>query len=415
MSRTVTIPDLPVSRPSGATPDAFEACFREPMESALNLATWHQGTDLVREYARIAEEIEIAVQRETEHERDVREFVLSKLSFMDEMPPEAGHYVVSEAEIRETQHGLLFNGATEACDGTTQTHDTLALTIYQIGVCLVNYNGNQGTWSHRLLRRDLNEHHPDPVDTVTRLLKSRDSRAGMNQPDRRDGLSELAQRTVMSYAEISAIVNMSKSRWRMGHGSPAPYQLLLCAGNADIMIRSIILLRELIETHKRFVFVASESGNRAALTVGQALRPREFAILGTLDEELQNFIETLRFNTPVTTDDRWDGERLSPNEWVERFRDRVASQVLVGVYRASIFAPPQVFYAHRDYFEIAARIAIADSELQPDRGFPLLIDLADRMCKSVYGGGSLHQMANAAYARAGAGLRYGSERQNRPE
>ena len=45
----------------------------------------------------------------------------------------------------------------------------------------------------------------------------------------------------------------------------------------------------------------------------------------------------------------------------------------------------------------------------------MLIDLVDRACKSVYGGGSLKEMADAAYAKAGAGTRYGSERQNRPE
>jgi hypothetical protein len=114
-------------------------------------------------------------------------------------------------------------------------------------------------------------------------------------------------------------------------------------------------------------------------------------------------------------DDRWDGERLRPEEWVIRFRDEVASQVLTGVYRASALAPPQVFYAHRDHFETAALIAIVDSVLLPTRGFPLLIDLADRACTLVYGGGSLTEMANAAYARAGVPFRYGTERANRPE
>ena len=107
-------------------------------------------------------------------------------------------------------------------------------------------------------------------------------------------------------------------------------------------------------------------------------------------------------------------EKRSWSEAV-RFRDEVASQVLVGVFRASPLAPPQVFYAHRDHFELAAAIAIADSVLLPDRGFPMLIDLADRACKSVYGGGSLRNVADAAYARVGAGVRYASERANRPE
>jgi hypothetical protein len=74
-----------------------------------------------------------------------------------------------------------------------------------------------------------------------------------------------------------------------------------------------------------------------------------------------------------------------------------------------------VFYAHRDHFEVAAAVAIADSVLLPDRGFPMLIDLADRACKGVYGGGSLRDVADAAYARCGSAFRYASERANRPD
>jgi hypothetical protein len=113
-------------------------------------------------------------------------------------------------------------------------------------------------------------------------------------------------------------------------------------------------------------------------------------------------------------DTRWDGEKLTPQEWVIRVRDVVAPQVVFGVFRASRLAPPQVFYAHRDHFQVAAAVAIGDSVLLPQRGFPMLIDLADRTCKGVYGGGSLKEIAETAYARAGVGLRFGSERANRP-
>jgi hypothetical protein len=76
-------------------------------------------------------------------------------------------------------------------------------------------------------------------------------------------------------------------------------------------------------------------------------------------------------------------------------------------------APPQVFYAHEELAHVAARIALADSVLQEQRGFPLLIDLADGVCRSVYGGGSLEDLAEVAYAAAGAPFRYGSERDTR--
>jgi hypothetical protein len=246
------------------------------------------------------------------------------------------------------------------------------------------------------------------------LLESRSRRSGLNQPDRRDGLSELAQRAVMSHAEARVLLQEAKAPWRMGHGSPAPYQLLAGAGNPDVAIESIKVLRDLLAGNKRFVYVSSEPGDRALLHMGQALRPLEYLVVGTLAERIDPFVEQLTFGGPVTVDDRWDDTKLTPGKWVRRFQDDVAADILYGVYRASWLAPPQVFYAHREHVETAARVALADSVLLPDRGFPLLIDLADRACKAGCGGGSLTDLANAAYAKHAPPFRYQSERANRP-
>lgn len=409
-------PQLPVSRATPVTTDAFQEYFGESLHRTLDLGSWREGVDLVREYARIEGEIEQAVQFETEQQTRVRELVFPGISFSPGAPPEAGFYDhLTTKDIAEVHQGLLFNGAVECCDGTHQQHDTLALTVHQIGVCLVSYRGNLGSWSTRLFRRDLRESHGDPVEVLTALLDRRGRRAGLNQPDRRDGLSELAQRAVMSYAEAAVLLNHSKATWRMGHGSPAPYQLLAGAGNPDVAVLSIQVLRRLIEGYKKFVYVASESGDRNYLTFGQPLRPLEYLVLGTLNERIEDFVRDISFAGRPTVPAEWDGKVLRPEEWVIRFRDEVASQVLVGVFRASALAPPQVFYAHRDHFQMAAAIAIADSVFLPDRGFPMLIDLADRTCKGVYGGGSLRDVADTAYARTGAAFRYASERTHRPE
>jgi hypothetical protein len=370
---------------------------------------------MARVYERVGRAIDAAVEAEKVHENRVRELVVKKLKEFGGAPPEAGYWPVTLEEIADVHRGLLFNGATDCCDGTVQEYDSLALTIYQIGVSLVSYAGNRGNLSTQLFRRDLHESHGDPVAETVAILEARVRRGGLNQPDRRDGLSELAKRAVMSYAEVAVLVDHSRALWKMGHGSPAPYQLLSGAGNPDMMIRSVRLLCKLIADHKRFVFVASEPGDRAFLSIGQALCPCEYAIVGTLAHRIERFVEDLNFAGRVTVDDAWDGKSLAPELWVHRFLDEVATQVLVGVYRASPLAPPQMFYAHRDHVHVAAKIAIADSVLLTDRGFPALIDLADRTCASVYGGGSLRAIANTAYARAGVGLRYGTERQNRPE
>lgn len=408
-------PALPVSQLAPATADEFRECFGEPLLDTLDMSTWRPGTDIVREYARIQREVEEAVDSEGVQEARVRREVLPKVAFAPGAPPEAGHYSVTVEQVAAVHTGLLFNGGVACCDGTVQLHDTLALTVHQIGACLVSYTGNQGSWSTRLFRRDLRENKPDPVETMHALLERRSRRAGLNQPDRRDGLSELAQRAVMSYAEAKVLLDHATAPWRLGHGSPAPLQLLAGAGNPDMAIESIRVLRRLIAEHKKFVYVASESGDRDYLQFGQALRPLEYLILGTLDERIADSVEQSHFAHRPTVDNRWNGQPLSPTKWVERFQSEVASQVLVGVYRASWMAGPQVFYAHREHFELAAAVAIADSVLLPDRGFPMLIDLADRACKSVYGGGSLRELVDAAYARCGAGRRYTSERANRPQ
>ncbi|MBX9581444.1 MAG: hypothetical protein K2X87_14175 [Gemmataceae bacterium] len=407
---------LPTSRPThGTTADEFAAAFGEPLSAVLDLSTWRPGVDLLREYARIEEEVARAVEFESGQVGRVREHVFPKLPFAPGAPPEAGVYRVPAGEIAATHSGLLFNGGVACADGTHQHHDTLALTIHQVGVCLVGYLGNQGSWSTRLFRRDLRESHGDPVEETFRLLEARGRREALNRMDGGDGLTDIARRAVMSFAEASVLLDHATARWRLGHGTPAPHELLAGAGNPDVTITAVRLLRRLIDGHRRFVYVASEPKDRLYLTVGQALRPLEYAIVGTLGERIQDrFVNNLTFGGRPAVDDTWDGVRLPPAKWVTRFRDEVASEVLAGVYRASRLAPPQVFYCHRAHYRTAARIAIADSVLQPDRGFPLLIDLADRACRDVYGGGSLTEMANTAYAKCAPPFRYQSERANRP-
>lgn len=414
-ARPVDEPPPTTRRPEEAVSTAaFAQAFGEPLTEVLNVGQWQPGVDLIQEFGRIEREVREAAAFEDVQQKRIRDHVFPRLKHPS-LPPEVGVYEVLLPEIAEVQRGLLFNGGAEGCDGTSQVHDTLALTIYQIGVSLVSYCGDRGTWCQRLFRRDLRQDLGDPVESALALLKSRHARGGLNQPDGADRLSELARRAVMSYAERALLLDKSDAVWRIGHGSPAPFELLSGAGNPDLAILSIRLIRRLICEKQKFVYVASEPGDRLHLTVGQALRPLEFAILGTLDDKIAHSLETVHFSSAPIVDDRWDGEPMHPEKWVLRFRDEVAPQVLTGVYRASRLSPPQLFYCHRNHFQTAARLALADSVLQPQRGFPFLIDLGNEMCKSVYGGGSLSDLADAAYAKAGVPLRYRSERANRPK
>ncbi|MGL4550773.1 MAG: hypothetical protein ACRC33_06265, partial [Gemmataceae bacterium] len=253
----------------------------------------------------------------------------------------------------------------------------------------------------------------DPREAVVALLARRERRAG-SHPGAADPLSDLARRGVMTYMERYVLTHAATAPWRMGHGSPAPMELV-GTGYTDLVIRSIRLIRQLV-AHGRFVFVSSEQSNYALFTVGQALRPLEYAVIGTLDDYPGLDLEEWRPAHPAQEDLRWDEGDATPTEareWVRRFRDEVASEVVYGLYRATRLGPPQVFYAHRDHVHVAARVALADSVLMEERGFPMLIDMADRTCKAFFSG--LHEMADAAYADAGAPFCFRSERYTRPD
>ena len=396
----------------GFSAEEFRASFGEELSQTLDLDSWRTGFNLDEEYRRIEREVGEAVEREGDYQRDIRNEVFPRLQW-GEAPPGAGVYAIPVEDIETIHRGLLFNGGVEACDGTCQVHDTLPLTVHQIGVSLVSYAGDQGTWHQRLFRRDLRFANGDPIQNVLELLERRGRRAAVNHANRRDDFSELFQRALMSYAERAILLRRSKAVWRMGHGMPAPFELLAGGGVVELMVEATRVIRELVEQQPKFVYVASEPAERTLMTLGQALYPLEYAIVQTLQDRIAHFIDMVHLGDPGAADLRWDGELLTPQGWLRRFRDEVAPQVVVGVYRASAVAPPQVFYAHADHADVAARIAVADSVLQQERGFPLLIDLADHVCKSVYGGGSLRDLTAGAYAASGVPWRYLSERSTR--
>lgn len=393
------------------SPDEFRESFGEDLSQTLDLATWRTDVNLTDEYRRIESEVRLAVEKEGEYQRNIRRSIFPRLQWG--AVPGCGVHKIPIRDIETIHRGLLFNGGVEACDGTNQDHDTLPLTIHQIGVSLVSYAGDRGTWHQRLFRRDVRCRNGDPVQEVLELLERRGRRAAVNHSNRHDAFSELFQRALMSYAERAILLHRSNAVWRMGHGSPAPLELLTGGGFVELMVRATRVIRELVEQHQKFLFVASEPKERALMTIGQALHPLEYAIVQTLEDRIAHTIDTVHFGDSGGADLRWDGERLTPQDWLARFRDQIAPQVVVGVYRASPVAPPQVFYAHAAHADIAARIAVADSVLQQQRGFPLLIDLADRICSSIYGGGSLQDLTSAAYAASGVPWRYLSERATR--
>jgi len=402
-----TAGSLPAGGPGvdGLSAADFQRSFGEDLDVVLDMANWRSGVDLGIEYQRIEREVEQAVRAEDSHQRRIRDLVFPRLEERRSVLAHAGKHTADPSLIARIHRELLFNGGVDACDGAVQVHDTIPLTIYQVSASLVSYRGDQGSWCQRFFRKDLRQQCADPVQETLALLERRAQRGGGGPADAHDPLGALVQKALGAYAERAILLHHARAVWRMGHGHPMPYELLTGAGILELMTAATTTLRALIE-RERFVFVAGEPRERLLLTIGQALRPLEFAIVGTLDQWVHDWFDQLRFRVGARTTMDWDGEPLLPTEWLPRFIDRVASQVAVGLFRATPLAPAQLFYAHINRAPLAAHIVLADSVLQEGRGFPLLLDLAQRTCRSVYGGGNLADLASTAYGAAGVASRY---------
>jgi hypothetical protein len=381
----------------------FEEQFDESIVRALDIGQWRLGNDLDQEYQRIEREVREAEKLETTKTKQIREEFFPRLAEMPNMPRNAGKHETAPGDIAAVHRGLLFNGGVEACDGAIQIHDTLPLTIYQIGVSLVSYRGNQGTWGQRLFRRDLRQKGVE-VDEWIQFLERRAKRDGSARMPGQDQLGELVQKALLDYAERAILLRHSQASWRLGHGNPVTYELLTGGGNLEIMVEATKVLRELVEIRQKFVFVASEPRERLFMTIGQALRPMEYAIIGTLDERLDSWLHQERFKVGVSTKLMWDDESVTPAQWIRRVIDHVASKIVVGLFRPTLMAPAQVFYAHADHSEIAGHIALADSMLK-EQGTSMLLEMARRVCASEFGE-NLAALAESAYVKAGAHSRF---------
>jgi hypothetical protein len=386
--------------PPSVESNEFLAQCGQTIQQALDIRQWHNALDLAAADERLERDLLEGLDQQDNLDKQTRERLFPLIDKQPNRPKDAGVYQAKAAHLRRAQAASLLNGGVEACDGVSVVHDTLPLTVTQIGVCMMSYHGSAGVFGQRLYRRDLRVRGDDPLQDAFDLLSRRAARASAAQPSRRDVLSELIRRGAMAYAERAFLTHMSKAPWRMGHGHPAPYELLTGSGSMDLLRMGFEVIRKLVLDHKRFIFVPSDIGDRVLLSLGQALRPLEFLILETSE----------RRSRPIVELGNLRGEHRAE---AEEFIREVTPKIVVGLYRTYRQAPPRVFYAHEDWAQQAALIAMADSVLQPHRSFPTLLDLADTVAGNLFGAEAFGATMQNAYVRRGQPLRFLGERETR--
>lgn len=388
--------------------DEFAEAYGEPLERTLDLDTWETGPNLPALYESLTAQVAQAVRDERAVLSFVRREVFPRLTARSDLPEGlAGVYRADVEDIARAHLGVLFNGQLEACDGTVVDHDTLVLTVTQIGVCLVSYHGEQRTLSQRLFRKDLQVGRgQDGRRRVIDLLQRRRERSAVGIEDRREMVSELARRGIMAYAERAVLLRCSEAAWRMGHGPLAPYELLTGSGHMGLLEASATVLRGL-HAHERFIFVPSAIRDRFLLTLGDALGPLEYVIVESAYDTMKGIVA----NGHYSRGKRADGRDYF--QFADELVEDIGREIVVGAYRASAASPPQAFFAHRACAHQAATIAMADSVLQEHRGFPMLIDIADRVVGTTFGAETFNESVRSAYVDADEPYRYLPERETR--
>ena len=382
----------------------YDQSLRDAVDGALNVSAWTAGERMSDLEERLEREVALAVAHENEMAPRVIQTIKDNIRSAPDASRESGIYSVTPEQISETCSNILFNGLVEACDGTRVTYDTLPISVIQIGLCMTSYldDGAPTSIGHRLFRHDMIRKNGDAAEEVLAFIHKRARQSRPDENGEISGISDMLVRAIMAYGERFLLTEKSKKPWRMGHGSPMPYEMMTGSGSGKIIQMTLDLLPKLLAEHKKFVFVPSETADAAIKTIANSLRPMQYAVLTNTKYIVGAYLRG-----------SYRGKYAVFKPRLEAFGRDVASKVLIGVYKASPFSPGNIFYAHEDHVHEAALIAMADSALQEHRGFPNLIDIADRLCRGTFEPSGIAAGVNAVFAAQGEPFRYLLERATR--
>ncbi|WP_168218981.1 hypothetical protein [Limnoglobus roseus] len=371
------------------TSAAIETTLAGSLASAFDLSRWAGTSDGLEELlTRTQEAVTRSIEEEGKLRGTIRGRVLADLATFPDAPSTAGVYRVPDHLLRAARRNVLLPGHVTACDGVSASHDGLTGTVATIGICLVRYDGLLNTWRSTFLWHDYDTRAADPVGHLRGVLSKRSKRS-TDELATDDAITVLLRRGLMAAAERKALLDRGTTRWRMGHGVPAPLELLTGGGSVPMVDAALPLLEELLLKETRWVFLPATMGNRALLTLANALSPGELAIFQKGKPMVEAVIDLGNYAP---------GYRRK----VEAFATRLGEATVVGGYRATRYAPPQLFVAHAERAVEAGIVAMADGGLQPHRGYPLLLELADLGAKTGLGINVFGSVVETAYARAKA-------------
>jgi hypothetical protein len=263
---------------------------------------------------------------------------------------------ISVNDLEIASH-LLFSGEVCAVDGTVSIVPSQSGGRARIGVAAVSYAGEGIKRVLYVSYKQLAQPCKSAIEYFTKLKK-------VNR------CSALLMRAVMIYAERELALRQPQA-WKFVHGEILPYELWAGLGRGRPVSDRLDLASRLIQA-KNIIGIVEGTHNIELLNAGEILDQGEYMEARFLRDELREYLGGHR------DDGRGAHFNQADRAEFERFIDRHGTQIQVGVFKSG--PKSYIFQAHKDKFDEAAALILKDSAHQPMRGFPLLIDYADRIC-----------------------------------
>jgi hypothetical protein len=304
--------------------------------------------------------------------------------------------------VEVLQRKRLYTGRVFAADGTLARYETLSLVGAQIAISRVGYQGSTGQfvsnimhWGGELPRIMMPNEFVESMRRRGKQLKNR--------------LNNLFLQTLMAYKEREILLEMGPDIFKLIQGPIFPYEMLSGAGKSNTLKTCLDLLGRLIDDGA-YATIVSSSTDRDLMLFGMSLKAGEYAIVGDGTARLDLYERNAHYsNQPVDT---YDGK--SEIKMFTEFKNTYGPKVVEGILRAHPMSRPYVFYCNADRVEEAVHMLLADAANTGARGFPLLIDLADRYCAGSFKSGEYTSYMNAEFTRASGGsAMYQSEHSTR--
>jgi len=340
----------------------------EDFQKIVQSENWQEFDKFIQESdKKMEEDLEKSLKKREEY----RKYLIEEKHFRK-------HVATVSVKKLEKAGDVLYSGKVSATDGTMCAFPLLTGVRCRIGVVSTSYKNDTIERVLYISEREFAEKLASNPKEYFELLS------------RGSGVSNLFLQGIMSYKEREIALNRQEE-WKFIHGHIVPMEIRVPRIGHGAFEVCLQLAKELIKK-KKFIGVISGSTKYSYLNAGIVLEPGEYLFANYVSDDVEEEIKEAVGNAE---------ERKT----LKNLKEEYLSKIKIGVFRVG--PKPYIFEAHEDYFDEAAALVMRDSLNQSLRGFPLLIDYADSICKHVLAADDFNQLIEHKLALKGGYFGYG--------